>query len=35
MNKKALTNDDLWGWTKIAIALIIGYIIIKAMLSAA
>ncbi len=35
MNKKAkLASDDVWEWIKIGIALIIGYIIIKALLSA-
>ena len=36
MNKKAqntLTSDDVLEWIKIAIALIIGVIIIKALLS--
>lgn len=37
MNKKgqSLTSDDVLEWIKIAIAIIIGYIIIKALLSAA
>ena len=34
MNKKGLTSDDVLEWIKIAITLIIGYIIIKALLSA-
>jgi hypothetical protein len=35
MNKKALSDTDVLEWIKIAIALILGYIIIKALLSAA
>jgi len=37
MNKKGqqLTSDDVLEWVKIAVALIVGYIIIKALLSAA
>jgi len=35
MNKKGLSSDDVWEWVKIAIAVILGYIIIKALLSAA
>ena len=35
MNKKArFDSDNVLDWVKIAIALIIGYIIIKALLSA-
>jgi len=32
---KQLTSDDVLEWVKIAVALIVGYIIIKALLSAA
>jgi len=35
MNKKGQTSNDVLEWIKIAIALIIGYIIIKALLSVA
>lgn len=35
MNKKAQTSDDVLEWIKIAIAIIIGYIIIKALLGVA
>ena len=35
MNKKGLTDKDILEWIKIGMALIIGYIIIKALLSAA
>ena len=35
MKKKGQArSDDLWEWLKIAIAIIVGYIIIKALLSA-
>jgi len=33
MNKKALTDKDILEWIKIALAVIIGIIIIKALLS--
>lgn len=32
MNKKGLTSDDVLEWIKIGMALILGYIIIKALL---
>lgn len=35
MNKKGSSSDDILEWIKIVIALVIGYIIIKALLSAA
>ncbi len=38
MNKKGkqrLNSDDIFEWIKMAMALIIGYIIIKALISAA
>lgn len=35
MDKKGLSSDDVWEWIKIIIAVIIGAIIIKALLSAA
>ncbi len=35
MNKKGLTDKEVLNWIKIAITLILGYIIIKALLSAA
>jgi len=34
MNKKAFTNNDVLEWIKIAVTIILGYIIIKALLSA-
>ena len=34
MNKKGLSDKDILEWIKIAITIIIGYIIIKALLSA-
>ena len=34
MNKKGLTDKDILEWIKIAITIIIGYIIIKALLPA-
>jgi len=33
MNKKALTEKDALEWIKIAILIIVGYIIIQALLS--
>lgn len=33
MNKKGLTNDDIFEWIKITIVFIVGYILIKALLS--
>ena len=33
MNKKGLTDKDVLEWIKIGIALIVGYIIVKALLS--
>lgn len=35
MNKKGLTEGDVLEWLKIAIILILGYLIIKALLQAA
>ncbi len=36
MKKKGqIKSDDVWEWLKIIIAIIIGYIIIKALLSVA
>lgn len=35
MNKKGLKQSEVLEWIKIAITIIIGYIIIKALLSAA
>ena len=35
MNKKGLTDKEVLNWIKIAITLILGYIVIKALLSAA
>jgi len=35
MSKGGLNSDDVLEWIKIGIALIIGYIIIKALLSVA
>ena len=35
MNKKGSTSDDVLEWIKIAIAIIIGWVVIKALLSAA
>lgn len=35
MNKRGLTDKDVLEWIKIAITLILGYIIIKALLSTA
>ncbi len=35
MNKKGLTDNDVLEWIKIAILIIVGYIIIQALLSAA
>jgi len=35
MNKKAQTSEEVLEWIKIAIVLMVGYIIIKALLSAA
>ena len=34
MNKRGLTDKDVLEWIKIAITLILGFIIIKALLSA-
>ena len=34
MNKRGLTDKEVLEWIKIAITLIFGYIIIKALLSA-
>jgi len=34
MNKKAITESDVWEWVKIAIAIILGIIIIRALLPA-
>lgn len=34
MNKKGLNDKDILEWIKIAIAIIIGFIIIKALLQA-
>jgi len=35
MNKKGFSDKDVLEWIKIAILIIVGYIIIKALLSAA
>jgi len=35
MNKKGFSDTDVLDWIKIAILLVVGYIIIKALLSAA
>jgi len=35
MNKKGLTDTDVLEWIKIGILIIVGYIIIKALFSAA
>lgn len=35
MNKKGFSDIDILEWIKIAILIIVGYIIIKALLSAA